>query len=76
MSQIENLSEISAAIAASVEQQSAATSEISGNIAHVCTATDTTSKASSATLEAAQELDSRSEKLEGIIKDLMNMDER
>ncbi|NKD77200.1 PAS domain-containing protein [Haematospirillum sp. H1815] len=76
MGQVENLSEISAAIAASVEEQSAATSEISGNVAHVCTATDTTSKASSSTLAAARELDQRSGKLEGIIKDLMNMDER
>ena len=60
---INEISEISTAISASVEEQSAATQEVTGNITGVTTASGETGQAANQVLEAARELSQQAEHL-------------
>ena len=68
---INEISEISIAISAAVEEQSAATQEVTGNITGVTTASAETGQAATQVLEAARELSQQSEHLGTQVDDFL-----
>lgn len=68
---INQISEISSAISAAVEQQGAATKEVTSNITGVSQASSETGMAASETLGAAAELSKQAEKLSASVTDFL-----
>lgn len=72
VSVIENVSEISGAISAAVEEQSAATRDVASNIQGVQGSAGKTGQSSSTVFDVAQNLSSQTERLKGEVKQFMD----